>query len=133
MPLLTADRLTERSVQVPEKVLEHKPRRKRSSLAERNSVHRQNSAAGVSPSTENANGAGPSSVLPSPPPIFLESPDTNSPSGSDSDEDHAGAIAVTSPRPRRLSMFEDGDAVMDLEGDRIGGSARQRSTLGDSL
>ncbi|KIM80081.1 hypothetical protein PILCRDRAFT_98046 [Piloderma croceum F 1598] len=91
---------------VPEKALEHRPRRKRSSLAEGNSFHKPNSATDISPSTGDVNG---------------------------SDEDHASAIAVRQSRPRRLSMFEDGDGLMDLEGDRIGGSARQHSTLGGSL
>lgn len=60
------------------------------------------------------------------------SPRTNSPSGSYSDEDRSSALAVRISRPRRMSMFEDGDGLMDLEGDRIGGSARQHSTLGGS-
>ena len=30
-------------------------------------------------------------------------------------------------------MFESVDGLMDLEGDRIGGSARQRTGLGRSL
>jgi hypothetical protein len=58
----------------------------------------------------------------------LEPGDLNSSSDSDFDEeDHhfTVPIPVRPNRPRRLSTFEDPDTVMDLEGERIGGSARQ--------
>jgi len=104
---------------MPDKVLEYKPRRKRSSAQARNS------APSVSPNNGDVNGADPSSTLLPPshatPQNLIDSPDT--PLGSDSDEDHATAIPRP-PRPRRLSTFESVDGLMDLESDRIGGSAR---------
>lgn len=119
-------------VQIPEKTLEHKPRRKRSSGTDRSSVRTRNSV-GISSSSGDLNGAGPSltpSTSPATTQNFLESPEISSPSGSELDVDHAVPIPA---RSRRLSMFESVDGLMDLEGDRIGGSARQHSTLVRSL
>jgi len=108
---------------IPEKALEHRTRR-RSSIMEpvlnTNGVIRPDSGS-------------PSVLAPSPTTNILESPES---SGTDSDEENRN---LTSPipvrpglRPRRLSTFEEADAVMDLEGDRIGGSARQRVKIGGS-
>jgi hypothetical protein len=124
--------------QIPEKMLEHKPRRKRNSLVERNSVHTRNPAADVSPSNRDVGGADTSSILPAPSPPTPQNtvnrPDTAYSSDSDSDEDHATAIPVRRPpHSRRLSMFESEDGLMDFESDCIGGSARQHRTLGRSL
>jgi len=122
---------------IPEKELEYRPLRKRSSVTERSSVHTQNSVPDESLSNGNVNGAGPSSTSPTPsttPQTFCGSPDTTSPSGSETEDDHAVPFPVRpSPRPRRLSMFESVDGIMDLENDRIGGSARQHGTMGRSL
>jgi hypothetical protein len=118
--------------QIPEKALEHKPRRKRSSGTERSSVRTRNSAS-IPSSSEDLNGSGPCLTPLTPPATTqnaLESPEISSPSGSELDVDHAVPIPV---RSRRLSMFESVDGLMDLEGDRIGGSARQPSTLVRSL
>jgi MFS family permease len=103
---------------IPEKALEHRGRPRKKS-----------SAAAPLPSTSNivATDLG-SSTYENPLESPLEPGDLNSSSDSDFDEeDHhfTAPIPVRPNRPRRLSTFEEPDAVMDLEGERIGGSARQ--------
>lgn len=64
---------------------------------------------------------------------FLESGETTPGEETDEETDEetslSGHAAVEIPRPRvrRLSTFEDVNGSMDLEHDRIGGSARQNS------
>jgi hypothetical protein len=103
-------------------------------MADRSSVHTRNSAVDTVPSNGNVDGARPTSTSPPVHQNFLENQYAASPSDSDEDEDYAVPISIRpSQRSRRLSMFESVDGLMDLESDRIGGSARQRMMLGRSL
>lgn len=81
--------------QIPEKTLEHSPRRPR-----------PDEESEVSP---------PTSV-----------PETPFDSADEEDIEDLPTPSKKIPR-RRLSTFESADSVMDLESDRIGGSARPRS------
>ena len=54
------------------------------------------------------------------------SPLLDSPADSEDDVNHGTPVRPPGMRPRRLSTYESADGVLDLESDRVGGSARQR-------
>jgi hypothetical protein len=64
---------------------------------------------------------------PSPPSdARVSSPLLDSPADSEDDVNHGPPVRPPGMRPRRLSTYESADGVLDLESDRVGGSARQR-------
>lgn len=102
-------------LQVPEKALGQATRPRRVSI----SANRDPAASAVTTST----------LVSSSSENLLESGETTPDEETDEETSLNGpaAVAIPSPRNRRLSTYEDVNGSMDYENDRIGGSARQTS------
>lgn len=109
-------------MQIPDKVLEHRPRDKNT---ERNGELPSSSTSTTSPQSESR-------------PTEEDDDDDDSESGNyiihDADAGNKGQLQNGRPRPvprpRRMSMYEDGDAVMDPEsvGNGVSRSSSSRIT-----